>query len=211
MLSRYLAVDMMPKKGLGCPGAPTASEMASDSPRSGPLAASAFTQASDALFGAFDTVTHRVANQVSERFSDGVHETLVQICVLTAQYQSNILATLLGYVTHHAGETTEKLLHRHHTNFHYRTLQVAEHARLKRHRIAETSAQGFLGSMSGKFGECLLQHRPADDQFTDQIEHAIDAFGIDTQNIFRKHRMIVPAGGCMFVNGFRRSCGLSQR
>ena len=118
-------------------------------------------------------------------------------------HQCHFLAALLGHVAHHAGKAPEELLDRHHADFHDRTLQVAEHARLKRHGIAEAAAQGLLGNVTGEFGECLLQHGPADDQFADQVEHAVDALGVDAQNIFREYRMIELAGCRMFVSGFR--------
>ena len=61
-------------------------------------------------------------------------------------------------------------------------LQFAEHARLKRHGIAEAAAQGLLGNVTGEFRERLLQHGPADNQFADQIEHAVNALGVHPQD-----------------------------
>ena len=61
-------------------------------------------------------------------------------------------------------------------------LQIAQHTRLKSHSITEPSAQGLLRNMPGEFSECLLQHRSANNQFPNQVQHVIDAFGIYAQD-----------------------------
>ena len=157
------------------------------------------------LFGALDAMTDGIADQVGQRFGDNIEKTLVQIGLLAAHHQCHFLAALLGHVAHHPGKAAEQLLDRHHADFHDRTLQVAEHARLKRHGIAEAAAQGFLGNVTGEFSECLLQHGPADNQFADQVEHAVNALGVHAQNVFREHRMIGLAGRRMFFAGLRRT------
>ena len=82
-------------------------------------------------------------------------------------------------------------------------LQLAEHARLESHGIAEAAAQGLLGNVTGEFGERLLQHGPADNQFPHQVEHAVNALGVHTQNVFREYRVAGLAGSRQFFPGLR--------
>ena len=117
--------------------------------------------------------------------------------------QFHVFAALPGHVAHHAREAAEELLHWHHADFHDRTLQIIQHAGLKSHGIAKAAAQGFLRSMAGKFSERLLEHGLAYDQFPYQVEHAINALSIHTQNIFPV-RMIVFVATCMLFSSLRR-------
>ena len=123
---------------------------------------------------------------MSQRFRDGIEQALVEGRVLSIQNQVDLLVALLGDVAHHAGEPPEQLLNRNHADFHHRALQIVQHARLKGHGIGETAAHGFLGIAHGEFIERLLQHRFADDQFADEIEHGVDALGIHAQDILRE-------------------------
>ena len=43
----------------------------------------------------------------------------------------------------------------------------------------------FFGITLAELVQRLLQHRLADDQFADQIEHVVDASGFDSQDVFR--------------------------
>ena len=150
---------------------------------------------------------------MSKRFGDGVQKTLVQIGVLAAHDQFHVLAALSGHVAHHAREAAEELLHRDHANFHDRTLQIIQHASLKGHGIAEASAHGFFGSMTGKFSERLLKHGLANNQFPYQVEHAIDALGIHAQDVFHV-RMNVFVATCMFFSSYPKTPteeGISDR
>ena len=131
---------------------------------------------------------------MSQRLCDHIQKTLVQIGVLAAHDQFHFLAALFGYVSHHPRKTAKELLHWYHANFHYRALQIAQHPRLKSHSITEPAAQGLLRNMPGEFRECLLQHRSADNQFPNQVQHVVDAFGIHAQNVFRVRWPVIGFG-----------------
>ena len=83
-------------------------------------------------------------------------------------------------------------------------LQLTEHARLKSHGVAEASAQSLLGNVTGEFGERLLQHGPADNQFPHQVEHAVNALGVHPQNVFRQHGVIGLGDPCVLFDRLRR-------
>ena len=139
---------------------------------------------SDALFGAFDTMTYRVSNQMSKGLGDHIEQTLVQIGFLAAHHQCDFLSTLLGHVAHHPGKAPEQLFNRDHADLHHRALKLGQYPGLKGDGIAESSAQRFFGNVARKLGECLLQHGLSNDQFPDQVEHVVDALRVNPQNVF---------------------------
>src|SRR5580704_12303772 len=116
-----------------------------------------------ALFRAFNSVSNCVSYQVRHWFGDGIQQAFVQGSVLTIQNQVDLLVTLLGYVSNHAGKSAEQLLDRHHPDFHHRTLKIIQHPRLKSHGIGKAPAHGFLRIAQGEFVERLLQHGFSDD------------------------------------------------
>ena len=98
---------------------------------------------------------------------------------------STSLAALLGHVAHHARKAAEQLFDRHHADFHDRTLQIVEHARLEAMASANLPRSSFFGIAAGEFVQRLLQHGFADDQFAHQVEHVVDASGLDAQDVFQ--------------------------
>src|SRR5580704_11690818 len=163
-----------------------------------------FTSAS-ALFGAFNAVSNRIPNQVRHWFGDGIQQALVQGSVLPIQNQIDLLVTLLGHVSNHAGKSPEQLLDRHHPDLHHGTLQIIQHSRLEGHGIGEAPAHGFLGIAHSEFVERLLQHGFPDNQLAYEIEYGVDALGIHAQYVLRG-RGGWPEGGFAFrrwvENGF---------
>src|SRR5262249_39506737 len=142
--------------------------------------------AAHTLFRTLDAVADGIADEVGQRLGDGIEQALVKIGILAAHDEFHILAALFGHIAHHAREPAEEVLHRDHADLHDRTLQVVQHARLKSHGIAEAAAQRFLGSVAGEFNESLLQHRLAYDEFSYQVENAVDSLGINPQDVFRR-------------------------
>ena len=98
-----------------------------------------------ALLGRFNAVTDRVSHQVRQGLGDGVEDALVEIGVLSAQFQIYFAAALPRHIAHDAREAPEQLVHRHHANLHHRALQIVQHSGLKGHGIGELAAQGSLG------------------------------------------------------------------
>jgi len=64
-----------------------------------------------------NAMVHGVANQMHERFSKGIENALIEICVLAGKFESHILAALLGNIADDAGKTPEELFDRHHAYF----------------------------------------------------------------------------------------------
>ena len=124
-----------------------------------------------------------VANQVSQGLGDGVENAFVEIGVLPAEHEFDLAAALPGNVAHHARKAAEQLVHRHHANLHDRALQIVEHPRLESHGIGKFAAQQLFGITLGEFVQRLLQHRLADNQFADQVQHAVDAPGFHPQDV----------------------------
>ena len=61
----------------------------------------------DALLGWLNTVIHRVADKMHERFRKCVKNTFVEIGVLAREFKSHVLAALLGDVADEPGEAAE--------------------------------------------------------------------------------------------------------
>jgi hypothetical protein len=70
-------------------------------------------------------------------------------------------------------------------------LQIVQDPPLKHHGVGELSPQPIFREALAKFEERLLQHRFRQDQFPDQIEHAVDFFRIHPQQVVGAAR---PAG-----------------
>src|SRR6185437_1644881 len=138
-----------------------------------------------AFLGAFDPVAYGIPNQGGQWFGDRVQKTFVEVGVLAAHDQRDFLAALLGYIAYHAWKAAEKLLHGDHADFHHRALQVVQHARLKRHRVRKAAAKRVFWKSAGKLVLRLLQHGFSNDELADQVENAVNAFSIHTQNIVR--------------------------
>ena len=77
----------------------------------------------DALFGRFDAVIDRVANQVRERIADGLDDRLVHVDVFAADVQRNGLAHLVGQIANDTFELVEDDADRLHACRHDRFLE----------------------------------------------------------------------------------------
>ncbi len=80
------------------------------------------------------------------------------------------------------------MLHRHHADLHYRALQIVQHPGLESHGVGKLSAQQFFRIGLRELVQRLLQHGFSDNQFAYQVEHAIDAACVHSQNIFQSGR-----------------------
>jgi hypothetical protein len=105
--------------------------------------------------------------------------------LLPADGEGDIFSAGAADVAHHPRKSAEQLLDRHHADLHDRTLQLAEHARLKGDGVGQPAANGLLGVTLRKITHGLLQHGFADDQLAHQIQNIVDSLGVDPQNIFR--------------------------
>ena len=86
-----------------------------------------FTQ-TGALCWVFNAMSDSVAHQVRQWFGDSVKQAFVEIGILPAHHQVNLFAALLCNIADHSRKSAEKLLHWHHSDFHYRALQIIQYA-----------------------------------------------------------------------------------
>src|SRR3954470_15800272 len=93
---------------------------------------------SGALSRALNPVTNGVSDNVRERFSNCVKQHLVEVSILTAEFECHLFAAALSRIANDAGKAAEQLLNRNHPNLHYRALQVIQDSSLERHGIGKT-------------------------------------------------------------------------
>ena len=125
----------------------------------------------------------RIAHQVGQRLGDRIQNAFVEIGLPAPDHQFDFFPALPPHVPHNARKAAEQLIDRHHANLHDRVLQVVQDPPLKRHGVGELSPQGIFREALSKFEQRLLQHRFRQDQFADQIEHAVDFFRIHAQQV----------------------------
>ena len=85
----------------------------------------------DAFFGVLDAVVDGVANEVHQRLGERVENALVEISVLAGEFESHVLAALLGDVANERGKAAEELFDGHHANLQDAFVKFVEHTRLK--------------------------------------------------------------------------------
>ena len=124
-----------------------------------------------------------ISHHVGQRLGDRIQNALVEIGLPTPDDELDLFAALTRDVSHHARKPAKQLIDRHHANLHHRVLQVSQNPALERHGIGELSPQDIFRKALSKFQQRLLQHRFRQDQFTDQIEYAVDFFRIHAQQV----------------------------
>ena len=129
-------------------------------------AARAFARC-DASFARFDSVVHRVTNDVRHRLRQGVENPFVEIGVLSCEFQGHIFSAVLCNIANHAREAAKELFDRNHANLQHRLVQFVEHACLKGERVHQLGANRIARVFLVELGEGTIQHRLANDQFTD--------------------------------------------
>src|SRR5208282_129880 len=135
------------------------------------------------LFRGLDAMANGISHKVGQRLGNRIQNTFVEIGLPAADDQLDFFSALAPDVPHHPREPPEQLIDRHHANLHDRVLQVIQNPPLERHGIGELSSQGIFGEALSKFQQRLLQHRFRQNQFTDQIEYAVNSFRIHAQQV----------------------------
>ena len=159
------------------------------------------------LLGGLNAMADGIAHHVGEGLGDRIQNAFVEIGLPAPDRQLDFFAALQPDVAHNAREAAEQLIDRHHANLHDRVLQVIQNPRLEGHGIGESSAQDIFREAFAKFQQRLLEHRFRQDEFTDQIENAVDSFRIHAQNVVRAGGH----GGRRQLRGQRRLEGSGRR
>ena len=137
-----------------------------------------------ALQRRLDPVIDGVAQQVHHGLGQRVQNALVEVGILALDDDVDLAAGLFGGVTHHPGQTAEHLLDGHHANLHYGALQFSENLRLEGENVGGPGAQRTVREAAIHLREKFLHHAFGDDEFAHQIEHHVDALGLDPDDVF---------------------------
>ena len=137
-----------------------------------------------ALQRRLDAVIDGVAQQVHHGLGQRVQNALVEVGILALDDDVDLAAGLFGGVTHHPGQTAEHLLDGHHANLHYGALKFSENLRLEGENVDGLGAQRTVGEAAIHLRAKFLHHAFGDDEFAHQIEHHVDAFGLDADDVF---------------------------
>src|SRR6185437_9239642 len=135
-----------------------------------------------AFVGRLDAVVHCVADEVRQRFGESVENAFVEVGGFAGDLDGSVSATRFCDVADNSREAAEKLFDGNHADFDHRALELFEDAGLDGQSVSEAAAQRIFGVALVEFDYGAMKHGLADDEFADEIEDGVDAFGIDTQS-----------------------------
>lgn len=77
----------------------------------------------------------RISHNVCQRLGKRIQNPLVQVRMLSGNFQRHIFSAQFRDVTDNSRESPEQLLHRHHSDLQHAFVQFIQHPRLKRQRF----------------------------------------------------------------------------
>ncbi len=140
--------------------------------------------ATDALFCGLETVSNRITNEVGRAVPQWRRGCSCRDRFGRRGRRVRLLFRMQSNVAYDSREAAEELVDRNHADLHDRMLQVVRVRAIERPWHPRTSlVDGSFGKRSPNSRSVCCRHRLGENQFTDQIQHAVDPFSVDTQYV----------------------------
>ena len=126
----------------------------------------------NSLFRKFNPVIHGIANHVQQRIANLIDNSFVELRVFPFCFQMNLLAKSMAEISYDASHLLERGSNRHHSQRETHFLQIAnDFAQLN---------QCCRFHIRMEPGPVLLNHRRADHQLANLIDHLVEPIAIHT-------------------------------